>query len=155
MIRPYQPSDLDDLMQLWLTSTIAAHPFVAEQYWHESAPLVRNTYLPAARTWLYLSAETTGDANPIAGFISILEEQLVGALFVTQSLHGKGVGQALMDYVQQHYHALTLEVYQRNQRAYHFYRKQGFTVAGKAYNAETKNTILTLHWQRPFNSSLL
>lgn len=60
-----------------------------------------------------------------------------------------------MDYVQQHYHALTLEVYQRNQRAYHFYRKQGFTVAGKAYNAETKNTILTLHWQRPFNSSLL
>lgn len=53
MIRVYQPDDLNALMQLWLTSTIDAHPFVAEQYWYESAPLIRETYLPAARTWVY------------------------------------------------------------------------------------------------------
>lgn len=151
MIRAYQPDDLDAVMQLWLTSTIAAHPFIAEQYWYESAPLVRNTYLPAARTWVYLHSKTSGDKNPITGFISILEEQLVGALFVAQPFHGQGIGKALMDHVQQHYHALTLEVYQQNQRAYQFYRKQGFTPVGKAYNAETKSTILTLHWQRLFN----
>ncbi|AKF36169.1 TPA: N-acetyltransferase [Yersinia enterocolitica] len=151
MIRAYQPDDIDAVMQLWLTSTIAAHPFIAEQYWHESAPLVRNTYLPAARTWVYLHSKTIGDENPIAGFISILEEQLVGALFVAQPFHGQGIAKALMEHVQQHYRALTLEVYQQNQRAYHFYRKQGFNLIGKAYNAETKSTILTLHWQHLFN----
>ncbi|EKN3569763.1 N-acetyltransferase [Yersinia enterocolitica] len=151
MIRIYQPDDIDAVMQLWLTSTIAAHPFIAEQYWHESAPLVRNTYLPAARTWVYLHSKTIGDENPIAGFISILEEQLVGALFVAQPFHGQGIGKALMEHVQQHYRALTLEVYQQNQRACHFYRKQGFNLIGKTYNAETKSTILTLHWQHPFN----
>ncbi|WP_145522154.1 N-acetyltransferase [Yersinia aldovae] len=149
MIRAYQPGDLDAVMQLWLTSTIAAHPFIAEQYWHESAPLVRNTYLPAAKSWVYLHPKPTGNESQIAGFISILEEQLVGALFVAQPFYGKGVGQALMSYAQQHYSTLTLEVYQRNLRASHFYRKQGFTVIGKTYNAETKNTIMTLHWQRP------
>ncbi|AJJ61769.1 N-acetyltransferase [Yersinia aldovae] len=149
MIRAYQPGDLDAVMQLWLTSTIAAHPFIAEQYWHESAPLVRNTYLPAAKSWVYLHPKPTGNESQIAGFISILAEQLVGALFVAQPFYGKGVGQALMSYAQQHYSTLTLEVYQRNLRACHFYRKQGFTVIGKTYNTETKNTIMTLHWQRP------
>ncbi|WP_145558746.1 N-acetyltransferase [Yersinia mollaretii] len=155
MIRDYQPGDLDALIQLWLPSTIAAHPFVAEQYWHESAPLVRNTYLPAAKSWVYCLPEAhqepLGESRPIVGFISILEEQLVGALFVAQPYHGHGVGQALMNHVQQHYPALTLEVYQQNHRAYCFYRKQGFIVIGKTYNAETKASILTLHWQQPFN----
>lgn len=151
MIRTYQPDDLDAVMQLWLSSTIAAHPFVTEQYWHESASLVRGTYLPAARTWVYLSQEvqleSTAGGNAIVGFISILEEQLVGALFVDQFYYGKGVGKILMDGVQQHYKALTLEVYQKNYRAYHFYRKQGFIVIARAYNAETKNVILTMQWQ--------
>lgn len=151
MIRTYQPDDLDAVMQLWLSSTIAAHPFVTEQYWHESASLVRETYLPAARTWVYLSQEVplepTASGNAIVGFISILEEQLVGALFVDQFHYGKGVGKILMDGVQQHYKALTLEVYQKNHRAYHFYRKQGFIVTARAYNAETKNIILTMQWQ--------
>ncbi|QHB34493.1 N-acetyltransferase [Yersinia canariae] len=153
MIRTAQPEDLDALMQLWLTSTIAAHPFIAEQYWHESAPLVRNTYLPAARTWVYLPQDihqpVADGGNTIAGFISILEEQLVGALFVDQPYYGKGVGKMLMNYVQQHYSALTLEVYQQNRRAYHFYRQQGFIVAERAHNAETKSVILTMQWQRP------
>ncbi|CND91171.1 TPA: N-acetyltransferase [Yersinia enterocolitica] len=152
MIRAYQPDDLDAVMQLWLSGTIAAHPFITEQYWHESGPLVRNTYLPAARTWLYLPQETQSEPadgeNTIVGFISILEEQLVGALFVDQSYYGKGVGKILMNYVQQHYSALTLEVYQHNYRAYHFYRKQGFIVTERAYNEETKSVILTMQWQQ-------
>lgn len=87
--------------------------------------------------------------NAIVGFISILEEQLVGALFVEPSFHGKEVGKLLMNHAQQHYKALTLEVYQRNLRAYHFYRKQGFVVVERSYNAETNNFILTMQWLRP------
>lgn len=151
MIRPYQPGDLDALMQLWLTSTIAAHPFIAEQYWYQSASLVRETYLPAARTWVYLQPEATGKNNTIIGFISILEEQLVGALFVAQAFHGQGVAKALMDYVQQHYQALSLEVYQQNRRAYRFYRKQGFTVIGQDYHSDSQSMILTMYWQRLLN----
>ncbi|CNE45514.1 acetyltransferase [Yersinia rohdei] len=144
MIRAYQPGDLEPLMALWLASTITAHPFIAEQYWHESAPLVRNTYLPAARTWVYLPQGTP--QNTLGGFISIIEEQCVGALFVDPSFLGVGIGKSLMNHAQRHYQALTLEVYQKNLRAYHFYRNQGFFVVGRAYNAETQNVILTMQW---------
>ncbi|AJI95149.1 acetyltransferase family protein [Yersinia ruckeri] len=141
MIRQAQPEDQDTLMKLWLPSTIAAHPFVPETYWHESAALVRNTYLPQAISWIYQGQDD------IYGFISILNEQLIGALFVRQNYFGQNIGQALMQHAQAQYPALTLEVYQKNQRAYHFYRKQGFTVTERTYNEETQNVILTMQWQ--------
>ena len=78
------------IMALWQVSTTEAHPFISAQYWHESEAVVRDTYLPNALTWV---AEDKGE---IIGFISVLDQQFIGALFVDKRYHGKGVGQLLM-----------------------------------------------------------
>lgn len=140
MIRPYRTDDLDALVSLWLRSTIAAHPFIAESYWHESESLVRDRYIPQSCSWLYLLDDV------LVGFISVLEERFVGALFVERSYHGSGVAQALMSQAQQRYPRLSLEVYQQNRRACAFYHQQGFQVVEKNFNQETRATTLIMAW---------
>lgn len=140
VIRPCLPADLPRLMALWLPSTIAAHPFVKESYWLESATLVRENYLPRAHSWAYWHGEE------IVGFISVLDQRFIGALFVEQAFHGRGVAQALMAYVQQRYPRLSLEVYQRNLRACAFYHQQGFQVTQRLFNEETQAYTLIMNW---------
>ena len=53
MIRKWNTNQFEPLLGLWLESTTYAHPFIAEQYWQESLPIVRDTYLPAAETWVF------------------------------------------------------------------------------------------------------
>lgn len=106
MIRDYRPEDL--ALLLWLESTTRSHPFINPTYWQESEPLVREQYIPNAETWVY---EVEGT---IVGFISVMEQRFVGALFVHHCWHGKGVGVALMTHVQQRFPVLNLEVYEQN-----------------------------------------
>ncbi|WP_410012967.1 N-acetyltransferase [Sodalis sp. C49] len=141
MIRPFVPGDMPALLALWLDSTTRAHPFIRAGYWLESLPLVRDDYLPQARSWV---AERDG---VITGFISVMMEQFVGAVFVAPRYHRQGIGQALMTRVKQRYPVLTLEVYQLNRAACHFYYRQDFREIGKAFNAETGHMLLTLQWR--------
>nr|WP_232807817.1 N-acetyltransferase [Serratia liquefaciens] len=140
VIRPCHPADMERLMALWLPSTIAAHPFVKESYWQESATLVRENYLPRAQSWAYWHQ------GEIVGFISVLEQRFIGALFVEQAFHGHGVGQALMAHVQQRYPQLSLEVYEQNLRACAFYHKLGFQVTQRLFNEETQAYTLIMNW---------
>lgn len=128
-------------MALWLASTTEAHPFIDADYWRESAPLVRSSYLPAAVTWV---AEQEGR---IVGFISVLELQFVGALFVERGSLGAGVGHRLMAQAQSCYPRLWLEVYRRNVRAMAFYLRHGFEVQETQFNAETGHHTVTMMWQ--------
>lgn len=127
-------------MSLWLTSTTFAHPFVAADYWQQSLPLVRDSYLPRAQTWVYQQA------NRIVGFISVLDDRYIGALFVEQRCYGSGVGHALMAHVQQRYRWLSLEVYQQNLRACAFYQKHGFHSVERTYNPETAAYTQIMNW---------
>lgn len=140
MIRAASPADLEPLMALWLESTTYAHPFIKTDYWQQSAPLVRESYLPRAKTWVYWLE------GQIVGFISVLDERFIGALFVERRFHGKGVGAALMAYVQQRYCWLSLEVYEQNLRAYAFYRKLGFREMQRLFNQETQAHTLIMNW---------
>ncbi|PFP21171.1 N-acetyltransferase, partial [Bacillus sp. AFS073361] len=92
-----QSENTAPLLSLWLESTTEAHPFIDAQYWIESEPLVRDTYLPGAETWVW---EEEGD---VRGFISVMESQFIGALFVATAHAGKGIGHALIHHVQQQY----------------------------------------------------
>lgn len=140
MIRAACPDDLEILMALWLESTTRAHPFVVAEYWLQSARLVRESYLPRARTWVYLHD------GQIVGFISVLDERFIGALFVEHRFHGQGVGAALMAYVQQCHRWLSLEVYEENRRACAFYYKHGFREMQRQLNQETQAYTLILNW---------
>lgn len=144
MIREYRPQDLEPLMALWLESTTLAHPFIDADYWRESAPLVRNVYIPLSQTWVYEKPDR------LVGFISVLEKRFIGAIFVRQRDYGQQIGAALMNHVQRQFPLLSLEVYQRNARACAFYRKQGFVVVDKNFNQETCATTLIMQWANTF-----
>ena len=75
MIRNWDANETGPLLELWLESTIHAHPFIAESYWHDSLAIVRDVYLPSAQTWVW---EQDG---VLKGFISVMESRFIGALF--------------------------------------------------------------------------
>lgn len=140
MIRLVLPGEMDALIELWLESTIQAHPFIAENYWRESESIVRNVYMPQSRTWVYISDEK------IVGFISILDERFIGALFVAEPFSGKGIGGKLIEYVKKGFPELSLEVYQKNQRAVHFYHRHGFRIEESAWQEETRHPTWIMSW---------
>ncbi|VYU10337.1 N-acetyltransferase [Metakosakonia massiliensis] len=141
MIVEWNSKETAPLLSLWLESTIYAHPFISESYWRESEPLVRDVYLPSARTWVL---EENGVPQ---GFISVLEMQFIGALFVRPDALGQGRGKALLDHVKQRYSALSLEVYQKNERAVSFYHAQGFRIEDSAWQDETQHPTWIMSWQ--------
>jgi len=141
MIRKWQSSDRQPLLTLWLKSTIFAHPFIEESYWHESEPLVRDVYLPAAHTWVW------EEDGVVQGFISVMDQRFVGALFVAPACIGRGIGRALLAYVCDRYPELSLEVYQKNSRAVNFYHAQGFRIQDSAWQDETRQPTWIMRWQ--------
>lgn len=142
MIRPAVKQDMPAIMALWLVSTTEAHPFISAQYWRESEAVVRDTYLPNALTWV---AEDKGE---IIGFISVLEQQFIGALFVDKLYHGKGVGQLLMMHVKMIFPQLMLEVYLENHRALRFYQREGFQTQDTQFNEDTQHKTAIMLWEK-------
>ncbi len=141
MIRNWQNDDLSPLLTLWLESTIFAHPFIAEKYWQDSEKLVREVYLPSAQTWVWEEHGT------LQGFVSVMETQFIGALFVRPTTVRRGIGKALLDHVKQHFSALSLEVYQKNERAVNFYHAQGFRIEDSAWQEDTQSPTWIMNWQ--------
>lgn len=141
MIHKWQSRDLQPLLTLWLESTIFAHPFIEERYWYESEPIVRDVYLPSAQTWVW--EENEG----VKGFVSVMDQRFVGALFVAPDSIGQGIGRALLAWVCERYPDLSLEVYQKNSRAVNFYHAQGFRIEDSAWQDETRQPTWIMRWQ--------
>ncbi len=131
-------------MLLWLRSTISAHPFIDESYWYESAAMVRETFLPQAMTWVACEPVT----GKICGFISVIDPQFIGALFVSDAFYGRGVAQQLMNTAKATYSRLLLEVYQENNRAVAFYGKEGFNIKADTHHPGTNLPTWVMSWQR-------
>lgn len=141
MIRLYKPYQLDTLMNLWLESTISGHPFIAESYWYDSCAVVRDVYIPHSETWVYMQEER------MIGFICIIDRQFIGALFVASSYTGNGVGGQLLKHIQSRYSALSLEVYQKNQRAVDFYHHMGFRIEEAGWQTDTQHPTWIMCWK--------
>lgn len=140
MIRAARSDDLPALLELWLVSTTQAHPFIDENYWLESLGLVREVYLPGAQTWVW-------EDNGLKGFISVMDARFIGALFVAPDALSQGIGKALIRHVMARFPDLSLEVYQKNTRAVHFYHRQGFRIEESAWQEETHHPTWIMRWQ--------
>ena len=142
-IRNYEPTDREKVAALWLTSTIKAHPFIAEEYWISAYRTVYHDLLPTVTTLL---AEVDG---VIEGFLSFSGPGEIGALFVGPSCQGKGHGTALLNAAKQQCPALRLKVYAQNEAARHFYEKSGFTIVKEQTDPATGCEELVLNWHDP------
>ncbi|MDV0443061.1 N-acetyltransferase [Methanorbis rubei] len=122
MIRQFRSSDTDVVMKIWLDASIVAHDFISPSYWQEQFSVVRDQYLPISETYVFVEDDL------IRGFVSILDRNIIGALFVAPNFQRQSIGSALIRYVQEIAKDLTLCVYVENSAAKIFYEKFGFVI---------------------------
>ncbi|WP_330616434.1 N-acetyltransferase, partial [Terrisporobacter sp.] len=123
--------DINRIMEIWFESTIKAHSFIYEKYWLENYIKVRDMYVPMSETFVY------EEDNNIMGFISIIEKNFIGALFVDNNFFGKGIGSRLIDFALEKYKSLNLAVYKDNKNAVEFYKYKNFKMVCEQINEET------------------
>ena len=131
MIRQLQNKDIDKIMGIWLESTIYAHKFISKEYWNENYNIVKDVYIPMSKTFIY------EDNDDIRGFISIINNDFIGALFVEKNYQSQGIGKSLIDYAKNLYDNLSLAVYKENEKALEFYKKMGFKIISENINVDT------------------
>ena len=137
MIRPYRPTDLPTLLDVWDAATRLAHPFLEEDYLAQERVNIPEKYIPVADTWV---CEREG---AVVGFLALIGNE-VGALFVDPAHHGAGFGRALMDKARELHATLELDVFEANSIGRRFYERYGFTVLEKTVHGPTGHPLLRL-----------
>ena len=132
MIRDLREADLDQVMELWLQSNEQAHAFIKEEYWKGHYREVRKL-LPRAEVYVY---EENGEIKWFIG----ADGPYIAGIFVDFRSRSMGIGKQLLDYVKLRKSTLTLQVYEKNERAVSFYRREGFIVREKLVDEETGET---------------
>lgn len=140
MIRQAKVADYPLLAALWLKSSLAAHDFVAAEYWQKMENSVRRDYLPNAETFVF------EDKHQIKGFISIMDHNHIGALFVAPVWQKQRIGSKLLNYIRRRRPHLTLKVFVKNQTALQFYRKHGFKLIAEQVDVSTQEAELLMSW---------
>ena len=137
MIRKFETSDMDQVLDIWLTASIKAHNFVEQSFWESEVDDMRDQYLPSGETYVY------DDMGIVKGFVSLRGETLE-AVFVSPNAQGKGIGQQLIAKAKELRAKLNLAVYKENQNSLEFYKKCGFKIVGEQLNEHTGHPELLM-----------
>lgn len=140
MIRKSQSADIEKLLNIWLKGSMQSHNFVEDNYWHKMMPGVKKYYLPNTDTFVF------EDKHQIKGFISIIDDKYIGALFVDPVYQNQRIGLKLINYVKKIYPELSLKVYIKNENALRFYKKNGFKIIAEQTDEGTKEKELLMSW---------
>lgn len=141
-IRPFQPSDLESVLNLWLSANLSAHAFLPASYWTSHREAV-GELLPQAEVWVCQGAN-----GALLGFAGLTGAYLSGR-FVAEGFRSQGVGRALLNHVKARHARLTLHVYRKNCGALRFYRREGFRLQAEEREAATGEPEFLLAWEAP------
>lgn len=142
MIRKFQEEDTDEVMQIWRNGNLKAHNFINSKYWFDNYEKVRKEYLPKSDTWIYLEGDI------IKGFISVLDNKYIGALFVERQYQRDGIGTILIKHCKNLYDKLSLKVYKKNEGAISFYQAMEFeTILGQV-DEKTNELEYLMEWNK-------
>ena len=131
MIRSIENKDIDKIMNIWLRSTIKAHDFIQKEYWEKNYNIVKDIYIPMAETFVF------EDEECIKGFISIINNKFIGALFVDIDFQNSGIGKKSINHVTDRYKNLNLAVYKENKKSVDFYINRGFKITKEQINEDS------------------
>lgn len=140
-IRPFAPGDAPRVMEIWLAASERAHDFIPMEYWRSTAPLVEKEILPRADTRVFVRE------GRVEGFLSLIEGDHIGALFVAPERQGRGIGGALLEDAKGGRELLTLAVYRENRNAVGFYRSRGFSVLEERTDEATGRGEYLMAWR--------
>ena len=142
MIRKFRDEDTVKVMTIWTKGNFQAHSFIDKDYWLLNFNKVKDEYLKKANTYVYVEDDT------IKGFISVLDNYYIGALFVRQEYKRQGIGRKLLNYVKERYDKLELNVYEKNMDAILFYVSQGFVNQKIQIDGETNEKEYVMEWKK-------
>ena len=142
MIRKFETQDLDAVMQIWLHGNLDAHAFIPASFWAEHFAMVRDMR-PQAELYVHENEAT----RQIDGFIGLTENHIEG-IFVAKAARSKGIGKALLNHAKSRKPRLTLSVYQKNERAIAFYRREQFVVQAEGIDEDTNEAEVQMLWTR-------
>ena len=103
--------------------------------------------LPQAELYVHEDKDT----RQIDGFIGLTGNHIEG-IFVAKAARSKGVGKALLDHAKLLKPSLTLNVYQKNERALAFYRREQFAVQSEGIDEDTNEAEIQMLWTRQAQS---
>lgn len=141
IIRQYQATDLDAVLDSWEVATRLAHDFMTDAFIAEQRKNVADIYIPNTDTWV---AEIEGD---VQGFIALMGNE-IGAIFLQPDFHGKGIGKTLMDKAQALQGDLEVEVFKANAIGRRFYDSYGFELLEESFHEPTAQPLLRLRFER-------
>ncbi|GEL15036.1 GNAT family N-acetyltransferase [Pediococcus cellicola] len=127
---------LDQIMQIWLAGNLKAHNFVDPNYWQGNKALVRKLMQKAT----FLLAI---DHEGIVGFLGLMDRYIAG-LFVREDVQNQGIGTQLIEAAKKAVSPLTLDVYEKNDRAIKFYKSHGFAISETRTDPATKEVAFVM-----------
>lgn len=137
MIRDYNQSDADQIVEIWRSSSAVAHPFLPNEFIETEASNLRNIYLGLAETRVM---EINGT---IVGFIAMLGTE-IGGLFLHPQQHGQGLGWAMVSDAMTRLGSLSVEVFEQNEIGRKFYAACGFRHLSTSIHEQTGEPIMKL-----------
>ena len=140
MIRELQKADLNKVAEIWLDTNLQAHYFIPAQYWKSNFDSVKEL-LPQAEVYVYENGEK------IQGFIGLNGEYIEG-IFVSGEIQSQGIGKLLLNFVKDRRSKLSLNVYQKNTQAIHFYQREGFTIQREGLDEATGEKDYVMIWRQ-------
>lgn len=142
MIRTFKESDLSAVMKIWLDTNIKTHNFISKEYWLNNYDTVKDM-LPEAEIYVYEDSDT----NIINGFIGLTDNYIAG-IFVKDTFQSKGIGKLLLDFAKSIKSELSLNVYQANIRAVHFYQREQFQIQFEDIDDNTNKKEFIMVWRK-------
>lgn len=75
MIRPFAPSDVDQILEAWYESSKVAHPFLSDEFLVAEREKIVHEWMPIVET------SVCEHEHRVVGFLSLIGNE-VGAIFV-------------------------------------------------------------------------
>ncbi len=138
MIRPFRSDETETMIDIWYAASIEAHAFMSPTFWEREKKAIRETYIPLSTSYVYES-----DGRFVA-FISLLDPDEIGALFVHPQWQGRGIGAALIRHAADLRGTLHVEAFKENPRAVSFYEGMGFVRVEEKVEPTTGHPLVRL-----------
>lgn len=139
MIRKMRSDEIDEVGQIWLQGNLDAHSFVDKNYWLSNLKEVKEQF-KQADIYVY-------DDGGIKGFVGLKDDYIAG-IFVKKRCRNQGIGKLLLDYLKEHHDKLLLDVYEKNQSARDFYRRNNFELSFKDFDTDNNEKEEQLIWSK-------
>ena len=139
-IRQPLPTEVEEIIRIWLDGNMQAHPFIQPDYWLNHVGYMREA-LPQAEVYIY---EQGGN---IAGFIG-LEGSHIAGLFIDKHHQSQGIGTSLIEFIKQKHLSLTLTVYRKNEKTLQFYQKHNFVAVEERIDTNNNEVELLMRWDK-------